>query len=184
MTAALFLDRDGVINIDHGYVYRPDQVEWVPDVFGLAKTAIECGLKVIIVTNQAGIGRGYYSESDFHALMEWMGTQFRAHGAALTDVYFCPFHPDGIGDYKKQSDRRKPAPGMLLDAARDHKLDLAASWIIGDQLSDIEAGRAGGLRRLGLFRNQDESRSMDVTPLSSHLDSIAWLTGRETKSGY
>jgi D-glycero-D-manno-heptose 1,7-bisphosphate phosphatase len=175
MNAALFLDRDGVINIDHGYVSKVDQITWVPGIFELGRAAMSLGLKIIIITNQAGIGRGYYTEADFHTLMDWMRTEFLAAGVLLTDVYFCPDHPDGRGDYKKLSDRRKPAPGMLLDAARDHDIDLASSWIIGDQVSDMQAGHAAGLHRLGLFQNNDTAKSMVLARLRDHAESIAWL---------
>jgi D-glycero-D-manno-heptose 1,7-bisphosphate phosphatase len=177
MTAALFLDRDGVINVDHGYVHRPDQVEWVAGIFDLAKAAVAQNLKPIIVTNQAGIGRGYYAESDFHELMAWMRAEFAAHAAHVTDIYFCPDHPDGLGEYKKISDRRKPAPGMLLEAARDHGLDLANSWIIGDHLTDMQAGKSAGLSRLGLLNNPESLAETHVTHLRDHRDSIAWISG-------
>jgi D-glycero-D-manno-heptose 1,7-bisphosphate phosphatase len=179
MTAALFLDRDGVVNIDHGYVHRPDQFEWMPGIFELGRAAIAKGLMIVIVTNQAGIGRGYYTEADFHALTDWMRAEFLAAGVPLTDVYFCPEHPDGIGDYKKRSDRRKPAPGMLLDAARDHGIDLTASWIIGDQLSDMQAGRAAGLMRLGLFQNASDAEDLPVMRLQNHTESLAWLSAQD-----
>lgn len=143
---ALFLDRDGVINVDHGYVHRPDQFEFVDGIFDLVRNACRRGYHVFIVTNQAGIGRGYYTEQDFHALMEWVCGEFRANGGQIDKVYFCPYHPEhGIGTYKRETSFRKPGPGMILAAAEEFGLDLAASVLIGDKESDIEAGVAAGV---------------------------------------
>ena len=125
-TPALFLDRDGVINVDHGYVHRPEHFEFVPGIFELCAEATTRGLPIVVVTNQAGIGRGYYTEADFHRLTDWMHERFRQAGVPLTAVYFCPFHPTaGIGAYRAESEFRKPGPGMILQAAREHALDLA-----------------------------------------------------------
>jgi D-glycero-D-manno-heptose 1,7-bisphosphate phosphatase len=182
MHRALFLDRDGVINVDHGYVHKPEQVTWVEGIFDVARFAYGHGLKLIIVTNQAGIGRGYYSEADFTALMDWMCGVFQQNGAPLTGVYSCPYHPDGIGEYRRTSDRRKPAPGMLLDAAADHRLSLADSFLIGDQLTDLQAGRAAGLdpARLLLVSGSQVSPAGLGAQVSSHAQSLAWLQGHLT----
>lgn len=156
---ALFLDRDGVINEDLGYVHRPEQVRFIPGCFELVRAANRAGLPVVIVTNQAGIGRGYYSEACFHSLMAWMAERFAERDAHLDAVYFSPFHPEhGLGDYRKTSDCRKPGPGMLLRAARENELNLAGSLLVGDRPSDLQAGRAAGLSRLLLF-DPDGSQS-------------------------
>jgi D-glycero-D-manno-heptose 1,7-bisphosphate phosphatase len=105
-----------------------------------------------VVTNQAGIGRGYYGEAEFCVLMDWMKGEFARAGAPLAGIYHCPYHPtDGIGDYRRDSEYRKPRPGMLLQAAADLGLDLTRSWCVGDKESDIEAGRAAGIGTLVLF---------------------------------
>ncbi len=149
---ALFLDRDGVINLDHGYVYKKEDVTFIDGVFTLAAAAKRAGYLIIVVTNQSGIGRGYYREADFHHLTGWMREQFAAHGAALDAVYFCPFHPEhGIGAYKRESEFRKPAPGMILQAATEHDLDLGQSILVGDSPADIEAGQTAGVGKLYLF---------------------------------
>jgi D-glycero-D-manno-heptose 1,7-bisphosphate phosphatase len=143
---ALFLDRDGVINIDHGYVYRQEQFEFIDGVFELCVAAKSLGYFIFVVTNQAGIGRGYYSEEDFEALTRWMCDEFSRRGAAIDKVYFCATHPsDGIGKYKTESPFRKPNPGMLLQAAREFNVDLPHSMFIGDKCSDIQAGLASGV---------------------------------------
>lgn len=139
---ALFLDRDGVINIDHGYVYRQEDVEFVDGIFELVAQAHRAGYLVIIVTNQAGIGRGYYDEADFHALMDWMSNRFIGQGGKIDAVYFCPDHPEhGIGKYYRNTEFRKPGAGMLLQAAQEWGIDMQHSIMVGDKLSDMEAGR-------------------------------------------
>ena len=143
---ALFLDRDGVINIDSGYVYRIAEVEFVDGIFELVAAAKHAGYLVVIVTNQSGIGRGYYNEADFHALMNWMQARFVERGGQIDAVYFCPYHPEhGIGTYRRDSDCRKPAPGMLLQAQRELDVNLAFSIFIGDMPSDMAAGFAAGV---------------------------------------
>ena len=142
----MFLDRDGVINVDKGYVARIEEFEFVPGIFELCRDAQRLGFTPIVVTNQAGIGRGLYSEQDFHILTEWMLAEFRARGAGIGRVYYCPDHPTaGIGRYRRDSPDRKPNPGMLLRARDDFGLDLSRSVMIGDKDSDITAGRAAGV---------------------------------------
>ncbi|WP_028101453.1 D-glycero-alpha-D-manno-heptose-1,7-bisphosphate 7-phosphatase [Pseudoduganella violaceinigra] len=149
---ALFLDRDGVINVDHAYVYQKENFDFIDGIFELVAAAKQAGYLVVVVTNQAGIGRGYYSEDDFHVLMDWVGQQFAAHGGALDAVYFCPHHPEhGIGAYRQDSADRKPGPGMLLRAARDLDIDLPRSLMVGDKASDAQAGQAAGLSKLFYF---------------------------------
>lgn len=152
---ALFLDRDGVVNVDHAYVHRREDFDFVDGIFELCRTARARGYRIFIVTNQAGIGRGYYTEDDFHALTAWMQARFAAEDAAIDQVYFCPFHPEhGVGRYKVDSPMRKPGPGMILQAAREHDIDLAASLLVGDMDTDIEAGCAAGIGRLLQLRSE------------------------------
>jgi D-glycero-D-manno-heptose 1,7-bisphosphate phosphatase len=145
--SALFLDRDGVINVDHGYVYRPDQFEFVPGIFELARFwTNELRRPIIVVTNQSGIGRGYFDECAYADLTRWMCDRFAAERAAIARVYHCPYHPQhGVGEYRRDHPWRKPNPGMILQAALDLGLNLARSAIIGDTRSDIEAGAAAGI---------------------------------------
>lgn len=149
---ALILDRDGVINEDTGYVHRIDQCRFVEGIFDLAGAFATRGFAVVIATNQSGIGRGLYTERDFAELMAWMTGEFARRGVAVAGVYHCPDHPtEGIGAYRRENSWRKPAPGMLLQAARDHGLDLARSWTVGDKPRDIEAGRAANVGTLVLY---------------------------------
>ena len=143
---ALFLDRDGVVNIDRAYVHEQEDFEFVDGIFELCRHARSQGYLIFVVTNQAGIARGYYSEDDFLRLTQWMCERFVAEGAAIDKVYFCPFHPEhGIGRYKLDSPFRKPGPGMILQAAEEFGVDLAASVLVGDMATDIQAGIAAGV---------------------------------------
>lgn len=165
---ALFLDRDGVINVEKCYVHKREDFEFMPGIFDLVRIARHMNYKVIVVTNQAGIGRGYYTEEQFHDLMDWMCGQFELNGGHIDAVYFCPFHPEfGIGNYKRQSDCRKPAPGMLIRAQKEHGVNFQESILVGDKLSDIAAGRAVGVGTL-LYLNGE--------PLGGYFKQISALT--------
>jgi D,D-heptose 1,7-bisphosphate phosphatase len=144
----LFLDRDGVINVDHGYVHRPEQTEWVEGIFDLCRGARAAGYDLVVVTNQAGIARGLYGEDDFARYCDWLSGQFAEHGCPLLAIYHCPHHPEaGLGDLRRVCDCRKPAPGMLLRARDEWGIDMARSALLGDQPSDILAARSAGVGR-------------------------------------
>jgi len=152
MHKALFLDRDGVINHEAGYLHRIEDVRWVDGIFPLAATAVRLGYKLVVVTNQSGIARGLYTEEDFAALMSWMRSEFAARQTPLDAVYYSPYHPHhGIGDYKREHEDRKPGPGMILRAAKDLDLDLTQSIMVGDRCSDVAAANAAGLRQAFLI---------------------------------
>jgi D-glycero-D-manno-heptose 1,7-bisphosphate phosphatase len=143
---AAFLDRDGVINVDHGYVYRREDFEFVPGVLEGAQRLSRMGYALVVVTNQSGIGRGLYTEEDFDTLTQWMMQAFAAAGAPLAGVYFCPHHPiEAVGVYRCECQCRKPAPGMLLRAAAELCIDLKASAMFGDRASDLQAAKAAGV---------------------------------------
>jgi D-glycero-D-manno-heptose 1,7-bisphosphate phosphatase len=144
---AVFLDRDGVINIDHGYVHSADKFELFPGVLDACRCLHKAGYKIIVVTNQSGIGRGFYTLTQFFEFTSWIEKLFREFGAPITATYYCPHHPEmGLGKYLKICDCRKPAPGMLQCAIHDYDLDVGNSFIVGDKQSDIEAARAVGVR--------------------------------------
>ncbi|MCS1394251.1 HAD family hydrolase [Lysinibacillus boronitolerans] len=146
MNKALFLDRDGVINVEKNYVFKIEDFEFIEGIFELIKTFQDKGYLIIVITNQAGIGRGYYTEEDFHKLNDWMIEQFKQRGITITDVYYCPYHPThGIGEYLKDSYDRKPNPGMILKASERYSIDLKQSVLIGDKDTDIKAGQAAGI---------------------------------------
>lgn len=145
----LFLDRDGVINVDRGYVHRKEEFEFIDGIFELVASGNQAGYVVVVVTNQAGIGRGYYSKQDFYTLTEWMQQQFILRGAKIDAVYFCPYHPiHGVGEFRRDSEFRKPGPGMIIQAANELCIDLTSSMILGDSITDIQAGLNAGIGTL------------------------------------
>ena len=153
---ALFLDRDGVINEETGYLIDPADVRFVPGLFPLLRSAQQLGYGLVVVTNQSGIARGLYTEADFHALMDWMRAQFAGERITLAAVYHCPYHPEhGHGHFRREHTDRKPGPGMLLRAAQDLALNLSQSLLIGDRCSDIAAAQAAGLRQAFLLHGTE-----------------------------
>lgn len=150
---AAFIDRDGVINREREYVYRIEDFELVPGAIEGLRRLHEAGYALVVVTNQAGIARGLYTEADFQQLSSHMWRLLKGEGIDLAGIYHCPHHPTaGQGEYRRDCDCRKPAPGMLLRAAADLDLDLSRSVMVGDKRSDAEAGRAAGIREAVLVR--------------------------------
>jgi len=174
---ALFLDRDGVINHEIGYLHRAEDVRFVDGIFSLGRTAQSLGYKLIVVTNQSGIARGFYTPADFETLMHWMSAQFAKEGVTLDAVYHCPYHPEhGIGEYKREHEDRKPSPGMLLRAARDLSLDLTQSLLIGDRCSDIVAANTAGLRQAFLIAGTETKPCPGShLPIRTLAEAEAWL---------
>ena len=148
MDRALFLDRDGVINEEVGYLYRAEEVRFVPGIFALCRTAQALGYRLIVVTNQSGIAREFYTTEDFETLMTWMRGEFAREGVTLDAVYHCPYHPEqGVGKWKREHEDRKPGPGMLLRGAREFGLELGQCVMVGDRCGDVGAANAAGLRQ-------------------------------------
>ena len=153
MNKALFLDRDGIINVEQGYVYCRKDLRFQEGIFELCRAAQTLGYLLLVVTNQAGIARGYYTESEFLELTEWMVHKFAEQQIQIARVYYCPYHPiHGLGAYKYDSSDRKPKAGMLLRARVDFNLDLTSSVLIGDKLSDVYAAEAAGVGTKILLR--------------------------------
>ena len=164
MISAVFLDRDGVINVDHGYVSTWEQFEFLPGASEALRELQDAGYLLIIVSNQSGIGRGYYSERDLHRLNQAIAEHLDSTlGVTLSGFYHCPHHPtEAEGEFRQQCDCRKPAPGMIRQAALDHGIDVKTSLLVGDKDSDIEAGRAAGVARL--FKVVDSAQSGASAP--------------------
>ncbi|QKJ22279.1 D-glycero-beta-D-manno-heptose 1,7-bisphosphate 7-phosphatase [Poseidonibacter lekithochrous] len=141
MKKALFLDRDGVINIEKNYLYKISDFEFLDGVFETCRYFQRLGYLIIIITNQAGIARGKYTEKDFKLLTNWMTHKFEIEKVDISKVYYCSHHPDFTGE----CECRKPKPKMLFDAEKDFDLDLRKSILIGDKNSDIEAGINAGI---------------------------------------
>jgi D-glycero-D-manno-heptose 1,7-bisphosphate phosphatase len=144
---ALFLDRDGVLNADKGYVARPEDFEWMPGAIDCVRRFNEQGYLVIIVTNQTGVAYGLYQEADIAAVHAYMLSELERAGAHIDHIYACCWHPAAtLPEYRRDSDLRKPRPGMLLQAMEDFPIDKARSFLIGDKQSDLDAAGAAGVR--------------------------------------
>jgi D,D-heptose 1,7-bisphosphate phosphatase len=143
---AVFLDRDGVLNIDSGYVYNPDEFVWIDGAKAAVKDLNDLGYYVFVVTNQAGIAHGLYEERNFHSLKTWIESELRTQGASIDDWRYCPFHPEGkVAQFRRAHDWRKPEPGMIRDILKTWPVDLSRSFLIGDKQTDVMAATAAGL---------------------------------------
>ena len=142
MNKALFLDRDGVINKEKNYLYKIEDFEFIDGVFETCKYFQDNGYLIIVITNQAGIARGKYTEDDYQTLTNWMIKEFEKNNIKISKVYYCPHHPDFSGD----CECRKPNPGMILQAKKFFDIDLSQSILVGDKNSDIEAGINAGIK--------------------------------------
>ncbi|HEY0666712.1 MAG TPA: HAD family hydrolase [Sphingobacteriaceae bacterium] len=177
MSKALFLDRDGVINIDKEYVYLKEDFEFFDGIFDLCKVATTLSYKLIVVTNQAGIGRGYYTEGQFKELNDWMCSEFEKNGVTIDKVYYSPYHPEhGIGSYKKDHHSRKPYPGMIKEAELEFDLDLGKSLLVGDKYTDILAGVAAGVNRNILLAETSPGELEDISYMRvQKLDEVSFF---------
>ena len=151
MRRALFLDRDGILNIDHGYIGDPDKIELMPGAAEFLIKVAQLGFLLIIVTNQSGIARGYFTEIEYNSVKDRLIDLFADKGVPFDGVYHCPHHPDGVGDLAIYCDCRKPAPGLIVRASRDLDIDLHRSAMIGDKKSDIDAAISAGVKNKFLF---------------------------------
>lgn len=148
MRRAVFLDRDGTINVEKDYLYRIGEFEFIDGAVAAIRLLNDAGYFVVVVTNQSGVARGYYTEEDVELLHRHIAAELEKAGARVDAWLFCPHHPDGRGSYSLPCDCRKPLPGMLKEAARRYSIDLEASIMIGDKLADIGAGMSAGCRTM------------------------------------
>ena len=182
---ALFLDRDGVINQEVHYLWRAEDVRWVDGIVPLCLEAQRQDYRLVVVTNQAGIGRGLYTTEQFEALMQWMRRELALQGVTLDAVYHCPYHPEfGLGQYGREHEDRKPGPGMLFRAARDLRLDLTRSLMVGDRCSDLGAARAAGVRQAFLVAGTEPDACPEPhTPVQTLGEVEGWLRADAATSG-
>ena len=165
MNKALFLDRDGTINVDYAYVYKTSDFKFVDGIVELCKNAQNKGYKIIVITNQSGVERGYYTLDDMNNFNDYMKQEFKKHGVDIADVYCCPYlnHPD-----------RKPNPDMFIRAGKEHNIDMSVSVSTGDKKRDIDAARAAGVMKNYLFTTENE-KSDGYETVKKLTDIIAFL---------
>lgn len=160
---AVFLDRDGTINEEKDYLHRIEDFEFIPGASVAIRRLREAGFLVIVVTNQSGVARGYYTLEDVAILHRHMQRVLESTGAAVDGIYVCPHHPvEGVGEYRRECDCRKGRPGMLLRAAEEHGVDLRRSYMIGDKVADIEAGEMAGCLPLMVLTGYGEKESARI----------------------
>lgn len=185
---AVFLDRDGVVNVDLGYVHRVADFRFVPGSDAAMAQLQAAGWRLVIVTNQSGLARGLYSMADYERFTAHLHGRLADIGVRVDAVLHCPHLPDAAVDsYRLDCDCRKPGPGMLLRAARELSLDLAASVIVGDRLTDVQAGRAAGVGRCVLVRSGHPLEPGDAPQADAVYDDLAafaqaWVTTDRTPS--
>ena len=144
---AVFFDRDGTLNVDTAYLYKPEDFVWIEGAPEAIRYANENGYKVIVVTNQSGVARGYFTEAEVHALHDWMNEDLKKYNAHIDAFYYCPHHPEAaVKEYAKKCECRKPGSKLVEDACRDFDIDKNASVLIGDADRDIECAEKAGVR--------------------------------------
>ncbi|WP_428774312.1 D-glycero-beta-D-manno-heptose 1,7-bisphosphate 7-phosphatase [Vibrio sp.] len=170
---AVFLDRDGVINVDHGYVHDEHDFEFIDGVFEATKQLKQMGYMLVLVTNQSGIARGKFSEERFLSLTQWMDWNFVDNGVEFDGIYYCPHHPDyAAEDAKQDCDCRKPKPGMFISARDFLDIDMANSVMVGDKAEDLMAAEAAGVGTRILVRSGKPVNERGEALASVVLDSI------------
>ncbi|QLK62298.1 D-glycero-beta-D-manno-heptose 1,7-bisphosphate 7-phosphatase [Enterobacteriaceae bacterium Kacie_13] len=174
--SAIFLDRDGTLNVDHGYVHEIDEFQFIDGVIDACLKLKEMGFLLVLVTNQSGIARGKFTEDQFMTLTEWMDWSLADRGVDLDGIYFCPHHPDGsVKEFTQICDCRKPMPGMFLTAKEELNIDMASSYMVGDKLEDMQAATAAGVGTKILVRTGKPVTAESESAADAVLESLAAL---------
>ncbi|MGQ0286809.1 D-glycero-beta-D-manno-heptose 1,7-bisphosphate 7-phosphatase [Pasteurellaceae bacterium 22721_9_1] len=175
MKKAIFLDRDGTINIDHGYVHQIDNFQFIEGSIEALQQLKAMGYLLVLVTNQSGIARGYFSEEQFLQLTEWMDWSLADRGVDFDGIYYCPHHPQGLGEYQQDCDCRKPKSGMLLQAIKELKIDPTKSFMVGDKIEDMQAGIGANVKYKVLVKTGKPVTSEGMAKADYTIDSIVEL---------
>ena len=172
---AVFLDRDGTINVDYGYVHQIDDFHFIDGVIDALLQLKKKGYLLVLVTNQSGIARGYFSEEQFLQLTEWFDWSLADRGVDFDGIYYCPHHPEGQGEYREDCDCRKPKAGMFTQAIADLNIDPSQSIMVGDKLEDLLAAENAGVKTKILVRTGKEVTPQAEAKADKVLDSLADL---------
>lgn len=176
---AIFLDRDGTMNVDKGYVHEIDNFQFIDGVIDAMRELKEMGYALVMVTNQSGIARGLYTEDTFMQLTEWMDWSLADRDVDLDGIYFCPHHPEAVvEEYRQACNCRKPQPGMLLQAKDELNIDMPASYMVGDKIDDMLAGKAAGVGKTVLVRSGKPVTEEGEKAADWVIDSLANLPAR------
>jgi D-glycero-D-manno-heptose 1,7-bisphosphate phosphatase len=179
MRRAVFLDRDGTINVEKEYMYQASDFEFIPGAPEAIRLLNQAGIMVVVVTNQSGVARGYYTEDDVVNLHRHIARELERLGAFVDAWLYCPHHPSGRGSYALPCNCRKPLPGMLQEAAVRYDIDLENSTMIGDKLADIEAGQAAGchtiLVRTGYGADEEQHVGPETVVCDAVLSAVNYL---------
>ncbi len=163
MKQVVFIDRDGTLVVDKDYPAEPEELEFFDGVPEALVKIEKAGFELVIVTNQSGVARGYFDETTVEKMHEHLREMLNSCGVSPLDIYYCPAHPEAKKErYRRGLERRKPAPGMLLEAAEEHDIELESSFMIGDKLSDVRAGRRAGCRSILVRTGKGESEAQKL----------------------
>ncbi|NVJ60870.1 MAG: HAD family hydrolase [Gammaproteobacteria bacterium] len=166
----IFLDRDGVINVDTGHLYKIGDWKFTSNCVKALKSFVKKGFEIIVITNQAGIAKGYYSVHDYNVLTDWYVNYLANKDVPILDVFYCPHHPEGnIDEFSVSCNCRKPKPGLIESAFVKYDIDIANSFLVGDKISDIRAGSEAGLENLVLLDSEYFSEEESSALKEKHL---------------
>ena len=193
---AVFLDRDGTINEEVGYLDSLDKLKIIPRAYKAIRLINESGMKAVVISNQAGVARGLFTEDFVKMINEYLQTALRQKGAYIDNFYYCPHHPtEGLEPYRQVCECRKPAPGMLLQAAQDLNIDLTKSYLVGDRFNDMEAAKIAGVKGIlvktgfgqGLLQDDGPDRATPQNEpdfiVADILEAVKWILSQVASFG-